>query len=479
MTAQARYHYLANLTHGNLSSATLVSSDSNSPISSPPRAGVHKDSAFTPIIPEARFTDAELSQYTLKLKDIPELKTVPFEPSYDKINELLVSRVSKVNEDTCLPGEDNSFFVCDLNEVRRLYQNWLVELPRVQPFYAVKCNNDPLILKTLAGLGVNFDCASKLEIETILKLGVDPSRIIYANPCKVSSFIRFARDKNVLKSTFDNVEELYKIKKFHPESELFLRIATDDSTAQCRLSTKYGAELENVRDLIQKCVDLGLNLVGVSFHVGSGASDFSSLYKATRDAKWVFDVAQNEFGLETLKCLDVGGGFQLESFKESSHILRMALDEFFPVESGIKIIAEPGRYFAASAFTLAAYVIAKRRVSDSEAMVYINDGVYGNMNCILFDHQEPEPRILYHNNKFHYFDFNSTSSVETPEHPYKVSIWGPTCDGLDCIAKEYYMKYDLVVGDWMYFPGLGAYTSSAATPFNGFDQVAPTLYIGA
>ena len=55
---------------------------------------------------------------------------------------------------------------------------------------AVKCNDDPVLLQTLAALGAGFDCASKQEITTILNLGVDPSRIIYANPCKQKSHIR-------------------------------------------------------------------------------------------------------------------------------------------------------------------------------------------------------------------------------------------------------------------------------------------------
>ena len=58
------------------------------------------------------------------------------------------------------------------------------------PVSAVKCNYDPVLLQTLAALGTGFDCASKQEIVTILDLGVDPSRIIYANPCKQNSHIR-------------------------------------------------------------------------------------------------------------------------------------------------------------------------------------------------------------------------------------------------------------------------------------------------
>ncbi|KAK5780564.1 ornithine decarboxylase SPE1 PWA37_003202 [Arxiozyma heterogenica] len=427
--------------------------------------------------PVARLNNEALTALLETFKHDPNLHTLPHQSDHIGIFNTLKQRINSINDDTCSPGEENSFFVCDMKELRNLYKNWKVELPRVQPHYAVKCNPQPELLKVLASLGVNFDCASKREIDTILKLGIEPHRIIYANPCKVGSHIRYAQQNGVEMTTFDNAEELHKIKKFHPSAKLFLRIATDDTTAQCRLSTKFGAHLSAIPELLQTVKDLELNLVGVSFHVGSGASDFSSLYKATRDARWVFDIAVNEFGLPPLKTLDVGGGFQLTSFQESSKVLRLSLDEFFPENCGVNIIAEPGRYFAETTLTLATHIIAKRKIDNDQAMIYINDGVYGNLNCILFDHQEPTPRILYSNNKFHYDDFNSTSAVPTPSHPYKVSIWGPTCDGLDCITKEYYMRHDLVVGDWLYFPNLGAYTSSAATPFNGFDQHVDTIII--
>ncbi|CCF59369.1 hypothetical protein KAFR_0G03370 [Kazachstania africana CBS 2517] len=458
---------------------SLLAVERNNPLGTSNNSTSTLVDAYNEISIRSEKNDEALSQYMLSLKNDPRISEVAIEPSHDAISKALEDHVTRVNDDTCEPGEENSFFICDMNELRNLYNNWKSELPRIQPFYAVKCNNDINILRRLASFGVNFDCASKVEIETILSMGVSPERIVYANPCKVSSYIRFAQSRGVNKMTFDNVEELCKIKKFHPDAEVILRITTDDSTAQCRLSTKYGADLESVRTLIAKCKELQLNLVGVSFHVGSGASDFSSLYKAVRDSRFVFDVAVNEFDFPRFKILDVGGGFQLESFRESSAVLNMALEEFFPEEAfkDLKVIAEPGRYFVATTFTLAAHVIAKRKINENESMIYINDGVYGNMNCILFDHQEPIPRTLYHDNQFHYFDFDSTSSVPTKSHPFKVSIWGPTCDGLDCIAKEYYMKHDLIVGDWFYFPGLGAYTSSAATPFNGFDQNVSTIYI--
>jgi ornithine decarboxylase len=399
--------------------------------------------------------------------------------SKELISNALQEEVERINHDTCEAGEENSFFVCDLGKVERLLKIWRQNLPRVQPFYAVKCNPNPEVLKLLASMGVNFDCASKGEIDLILSLGVDPSRIIYAHPCKTSSFLRHAKKENVQLTTFDNADELYKLKKFHPGCRLLLRIITDDETAQCRLSTKYGAPLSSVPNLLNLAKELGLDIAGVSFHVGSGANDNSSLVKAVRDASDVFELGQ-KLGFN-MKMLDVGGGFSYESLGSASEVLRLALDEYFPVSTNVEIIAEPGRYFVANAFTLATHVIAKRggvfdtNTNDQQqSMVYINDGVYGNMNCILFDHQHPEAHVLTHRGQFLYGERNQVN-----QERYNVSIWGPTCDGLDCISNNATLSHNVQVGDWLYFPDLGAYTSAAASPFNGFEAQARTIYVNS
>jgi ornithine decarboxylase len=60
----------------------------------------------------------------------------------------------------------------------------------------------------------------------VLDLGVDPSRIIFANPTKQNSHIRAAADNNVMRMTFDNEGELHKIKALHPQAQyvIFLSI---------------------------------------------------------------------------------------------------------------------------------------------------------------------------------------------------------------------------------------------------------------
>ena len=53
------------------------------------------------------------------------------------------------------------------------------------------------------------------------------------------------------------------------------------------------------------------------------------------------------------------------------------------------------------------------------------------------------------------------------------SVWGPTCDGLDCVLPEVELP-DLEIGTWLYFRNMGAYTLSNSSAFNGMPR--PRVY---
>lgn len=402
------------------------------------------------------------------------------------IGDALRQRVENIDHEDCEPGEEDTFFVADLGEIYRQHLRWKRNLPRVKPFYAVKCNPDPMLLQLLSALGTGFDCASKAEIEQVLRMGVDPSRIIYAHPCKTNSYLRYVSNQNVRQMTFDNADELRKIARFFPDAELYLRILTDDTSSLCRLSMKFGASLDTTDSLLALASQLGLNVVGVSFHVGSGASDPVAFLKAVQDAHLVFQQAAS-YGF-SLKTLDVGGGFcSDETFERMAGVLGAALDEYFPAHSGINLIAEPGRFYASAAFTLACNVIARRTLQGSELinngtmtpdasyMLYVNDGVYGNFSSIMFDHQNPIAKVLRAGGQTLYNTPAANGMDE--DNGVEYSIWGPTCDGIDLITMSIRFPVVLDVGDWLYFEDMGAYTKCSATTFNGFPNDHHTIYV--
>ncbi|KAG6865391.1 hypothetical protein C0991_002972 [Blastosporella zonata] len=370
------------------------------------------------------------------------------------------------------PDAEKAFFVADLSQVYRQHQRWVTSLPEIQPYYAVKCNPDPYVIRLLAALGSGFDCASNGEISQVLSVGgIDPSRIIFANPCKALSFIRSASKMGVETMTFDNSDELYKIARAHTSAKLVIRILTDDSKSLCAFGIKFGAPLVTVPGLLSKARELGLDVVGVSFHVGSGCYDPSVYTDAIKRARAVFDMGK-EAGF-TFNLLDVGGGFEDALFEQAAGFLTKAIDQYFPERQGLKIIAEPGRFYVSKAFKLAANIIARRAplagspqtdiVESSDqpgVMYYINDGVYGAFNCILFDHQIIHPYVLSLNGSFH---------IPASEPQGLSSVWGPTCDSIDCVSPKTTLPTALQVGDWLAFDNMGAYTVCAASQFNGFE----------
>ena len=158
--------------------------------------------------------------------------------------------------------------------------------------------------------------------------------------------------------TFDNADELYKIARAHPRAKCVVRILTDDSKSLCAFGIKFGAPLATVPGLLAKAKELDLDVIGVSFHVGSGCYDPSVYTDAINRARSVFEMGK-QAGY-TFKLLDVGGGFEDSLFEEAATVLKQAIDLHFPDRHGLKIIAEPGRFYVSKAFRLAANVIARR-----------------------------------------------------------------------------------------------------------------------
>lgn len=64
--------------------------------------------------------------------------------------------------------------------------------------------------------------------------------------------------------------------------------------------------MEEAPDLLEAAHALGLDVIGVSFHVGSGCMDPPVFDRAIKSCKWLFGVGK-EIGFE-MNFLDIGGG---------------------------------------------------------------------------------------------------------------------------------------------------------------------------
>ena len=352
-------------------------------------------------------------------------------------------------------------FVVDHDEIRRSYAAFRKYLPRVQVYYAVKANPDPAIVKTLFDAGASFDVASMPEFRIVheyIKDLPDKQRqdwiwdkIIYANPIKA---IETLRELNQYKPlvTFDNSEEIRKIKKYAPQAGLALRLRVPNTGAMVELSSKFGAPPGEAVDLILEADKLGLTVEGISFHVGSQTTNFGNYVAAIELAANIFKEAKNR-GYTKMNLLDIGGGFpapyddSVKPFRELARVINRELDRLFP--KNIQILAEPGRFLCATAATAVSKIIGKV-VRDGKLSYYIDDGVYHTFSGVIFDH------CHYHLKSFK----KGATQI--------CSVFGPTCDALDVVSMAENLPDNLQLGDLLYSEQIGAYSHASSTYFNGF-----------
>jgi len=327
---------------------------------------------------------------------------------------------------------------------------WNHHLPSIRPYYAVKCNADPVLLRWLHTRGAAFDCASSREMTLVSGLYDGRSfgkNVLFANPCKTPQDISVAKELNVPWVTVDSVEELEKMDKANYRPELVIRLTVDDSGSTSPFAVKFGAPAKTVKEIALAAEYYTMPIVGLSFHVGSG----SDRPEAFRDAIiHSTDTWKNLKYSERMKVLDIGGGWSSEErlFKEQSAAARSALTSYSP----LSVIAEPGRFFAAPVYSLYVRVIGKKPL-DSGWRYTLDESIYGQFSCVPFDHAKPAIGCL---------DTNNGKAT-------KAILFGRTCDSLDWIANSLSMQ-ELNVGDWLYIPTMGAYTSATSTEFNGFPK---------
>lgn len=342
--------------------------------------------------------------------------------------------------------------VLSLDEIKRNYKVLRKYLPRVKVHYAIKANPHPEILRVMADLGSSFDVASDGEIRTLHDLGIEGSRMIYANPVKTGAGLAACRSCQVRKMTFDSASEIEKIKAQCPEATLLLRLRIDNSSAHVDLNKKFGAARESAVELMLKAREAGLDMAGIAFHVGSQTVSSDPYLNALDIARELFEEAEAA-GLK-LRILDIGGGFPIPEPKVKFNLPEMLkqinarLDEDF---SETEIWAEPGRYICGTAVNLVTSVIGVTE-RGGQPWYFLDEGLYGTFSGVLFDQ----------------WDFKLISFREG-EAKVAATFAGPSCDSLDIMFRGR-LTVPLEVGDLLLVPSCGAYTSASATTFNGFGK---------
>uniref|UniRef100_A0A7E4VFQ6 Orn_Arg_deC_N domain-containing protein n=2 Tax=Panagrellus redivivus TaxID=6233 RepID=A0A7E4VFQ6_PANRE len=375
-----------------------------------------------------------------------------------------------VAEMKTLQGDEQPFFVMNPGRVAAAVDNWFTMLPRVAPFYSLRCNDDPVMVRLLAAdPRVGFLAVTREELDTAVA-AVEPGRVLYANPLWTRGSLRNAVSAGVNFLTVQAASDLDRVSATAPNASLVLQIAVAGSTSE------LGAAPADVPAIFERAFDLGLDLCGLTVDLGSGRHNVSAYTTALRSAAELFNIG-SQLGLK-MDLLNLGGGFASagSSFCEAASAINAGLDALFP--SNIRVIAQPGRFFAADAFTLVTRIIGKREAdlstvteddfdAGTQAFVYqINEGFYGSFGCRLVANVEPSCSPL--------FDGSLTTDGYADRRFYG-SVVGPTDDAFD-VAQPLCHLRQMAVGDWLEWPAMGAYSRGNRASLGDVDIPIPAVY---
>ncbi len=365
--------------------------------------------------------------------------------------------LSKVEVGKLAQEYGSPLLVISLEQIEKNYMFLRTHLPRVRLFYAIKANPNTRILERMITMGSSFDVASDGEINLLHAMGVEGERMIYANPIKRPAGLTACKMTGVSKMTFDNAAEIHKIAGALPGATVLLRLRIDNSSAHVDLNKKFGADKKDALALIKEAKAAGLDMAGISFHVGSQTCYADPYLRALDLVRELFDEAKKA-GIE-LRIVDIGGGmpipepkvrFNLEAILEQ---INARLDEDFPET---EIWAEPGRYMCGTAVNLITSVIGVAE-RGGQPWYYLDEGLYGTFSGVIFDQ----------------WDFTLRSFKKGKR--IRATFAGPSCDSLDIMFRGK-LTTELEMNDLLLVPACGAYTSASATNFNGFAKARVIIW---
>ncbi|MCU0284890.1 MAG: hypothetical protein MUF15_00700 [Acidobacteria bacterium] len=365
-------------------------------------------------------------------------------------------------------------------------------IPNSEFFYAFKCNDLPFQIKTLKEEGFYADVAGIFELQLALKLGFE--RILFSGPGKSNSELQlaFKEWKRVI-INIDNFDEIHRLKtlagnkKTNYPLAVGFRITTENSNDGTW--SKFGFELDELKEAV-RLVRQSKNLLwtGLHFHCSWNKTPKKYLDNIKKIGTYLKENFPGD-ELRNLCFFDIGGGFYpedqgiinkgedkgiildilgthrdsksdlykemnfdpyafsitpVEPLENFSRAIVTALEEhIFPLNPGISIYFEPGRFIATHATAILLSVIAIKK------------------NCIIVD----GGINMLGDYKFAEYSFAPVINITRPAvQIQRQLIYGALCDPADLWGYSYYGE-KVAKGDILAVLNQGAYTFCTAWRF--------------
>ena len=348
----------------------------------------------------------------------------------------------------CTENYDGPVLAVSEQRLRSNARSFIAAMPRVRPHFAVKANPDAEILRIFKEEGCCFEIASSAELQSMVDLGVNLETVFYSNPIKSPASIRQAAAAGIQWFVVDTPEEVLKIATIKPDAKLYLRTEVSNEGSVWPLAGKFGASSSGILATIEAARNTGMQITGVTFHVGSQCTNINNWVEGIRSAKNIF--AQLEDNGWTPELLNLGGGYPVQFTGIEPGITEIGTTinkELEAIPSSIQVMAEPGRFLVGSAGCLVTQVVGMA-TRDDKRWLYLDTGTYGGLMELAGG-------------------FPSNIVSQRAGEPSLWTMAGPTCDSID-VFGEHSLPSNMEVEDLVFITNLGAYCTSCACDFNGF-----------
>lgn len=360
-------------------------------------------------------------------------------------------------------------YVYSLKKVKDQATHFLAEatragLPHPIACYALKANPHPQILYALKDLGVGADIVSGGELKRALECQIDPQKIVFSGVGKTKDELREALLAGILSINLESLDELEDLKEVARELKLTPSIAfrlnpavnpkTHKSISTGEAGHKFGMSFEEIKTCLTDSALLkGVNLKGLSIHIGSQLTEMEATLEATQK---LIELAH--LSPTPLEFLDLGGGLGIDYRPKNQQMI--SVEEYMqsiaqlilPAQKKLKlrsIIFEPGRYFVARAGVLLTRVTRIKEVG-KERFVIVDTGMHHLMRPALYE--------AYH----HIIPLNERRSNDPT---IAQTIVGPICETTDTLAQARELPV-LHKGEVLALLDAGAYGASMSNDYN-------------
>lgn len=337
--------------------------------------------------------------------------------------------------------------------------------------YSMKANSNLAVLKALVSKGAGLDIVSGGELYRALRVGCDPSKIVYAGVGKTDEEIEAAIRAGILLFNVESLPELDGINRvagrLKKKVQVSLRVnpgidpGTHHHIATGKAESKFGIDLDTAHAaFIQGDPHRWLSLCGIHVHIGSQITTGEPFLKAFRKVL-IFITSLEKEGFK-VRYLNLGGGLGIIYSDERPQTAEEFAKQLLPLfqKRKFRLIFEPGRFIVGNGGVLVTQVLYIKQTPVKNFAI-VDAGMNDLVRPTLYDsHHEIWPLEKHGRSKQSVYD-----------------VVGPVCESGDFLARDRYLQ-GLGAGDHLALLSAGAYGFSMSSNYNSRPRAAEVLVKG-